>query len=154
MTVRELMERVRWAISRTENVEEVLRVWSERPELVRVFDGEDGQTHLEHRSINLVVELAPEVRATPTTPSETVRFVEIEASSDESASFHSAPSRQLSVVLDGDFEIEAEAGERARCRPGTLLLLEDSGRGRGHRNITNGPIRVLFVEVPPSWSPL
>ena len=62
--------------------------------------------------------------------------------------WHPAPARQLLVLLDGEFEIEAGTGERRRFSGGDVVLAEDT-EGRGHRTVTlsEGPRRSLFVPL-------
>ena len=123
-------------------------------EVVRVFDGDDDRTHLETGLLRFGKQLGPQVFASEATPSEATMFAEIGAGEAGSQELHPAPRRQLAIVVEGSFEIVSETGERAACSPGSVLLLEDLGRGKGHRNIASEATRVLFVAVPDSWNVL
>ena len=58
--------------------------------------------------------------------------------------FHTAPARQLLVVLSGGGAITVGAGERRRFGSGDVLLVED-GDGEGHSSRFFGETRVLVV---------
>ena len=45
--------------------------------------------------------------------------------------FHNAPRRQLIFLTSGLLEIESSDGERTICRPGDLIVAEDTV-GKGH----------------------
>jgi hypothetical protein len=63
--------------------------------------------------------------------------------------WHPASRRQLLFVLSGTLEVEASDGTKRRCSPGEVFLADDVGT-RGHRTRTiGGPVRVLFVHLPP-----
>ena len=63
--------------------------------------------------------------------------------------WHPAPRRQLAIVLSGTAEFEASDGTKLRFTDGQVLLADDVG-SRGHRARTiGGPVRVLFVHLPP-----
>jgi hypothetical protein len=63
--------------------------------------------------------------------------------------WHPASRRQLLFVLSGTLEVEASDGKKHRCGSGEVFLADDVG-SRGHRTRTiGGPVRVLFVHLPP-----
>ena len=63
--------------------------------------------------------------------------------------WHPASRRQLLVVLSGTLEVETSDGRKHRCGSGEVFLADDVG-SRGHRTRTiDGPVRVLFVHLPP-----
>src|SRR3977135_4293402 len=60
-----------------------------------------------------------------------------------------ASRRQLLFVLSGTLEVETSNGKKHRCGSGEVFLADDVG-SRGHRTRTiGGPVRVLFVHLPP-----
>ena len=66
--------------------------------------------------------------------------------------WHPASRRQLLVVLAGTLEVETSDGKKRRCSSGEVLFADDVG-SRGHRTRTiGGPVRVLFVHLPPEVS--
>ncbi len=63
--------------------------------------------------------------------------------------WHPASRRQLLFVLSGTLEVETSDGKKHRCSSGEVFLADDVG-SRGHRTRTiGGPVRVLFVHLPP-----
>jgi len=60
------------------------------------------------------------------------------------------PSRhQLAIILSGTAEVEAGDGTKRQFTTGQILVADDVG-SRGHRTRTiGGPVRVLFVHLPP-----
>jgi hypothetical protein len=66
--------------------------------------------------------------------------------------WHPASRRQLLVVLSGILEVETSDGKKRRCGSGEVFLADDVG-SRGHRTRTiGGPVRLLFVHLPPEVS--
>ena len=62
--------------------------------------------------------------------------------------FHTAPSRQFIVLLDGEIEIETSLGAKRRFKGGEILLVEDvSGKGHRTKNITPYVRRSLFIKL-------
>lgn len=62
--------------------------------------------------------------------------------------WHTAPRRQLIVLLDGAIEIEVSDGSRRILRGGDILLVEDvSGKGHRTRHIEPTERRSLFIAL-------
>jgi hypothetical protein len=62
--------------------------------------------------------------------------------------FHTAPTRQFAVALNGAVEYETSDGEIRRQAPGNVVLVEDT-RGRGHiTRFADGEQFFLFIPVP------
>jgi hypothetical protein len=63
--------------------------------------------------------------------------------------FHTAPQKQLVVLLDGAVEIETSLGDKRVFQSGTVLLLEDT-QGKGHKtkNVANAKRKSLFITIP------
>ena len=59
---------------------------------------------------------------------------------------HSAPRRQLIVVLSGEVEVETSDGDKRRFRPGDVMLADDT-TGSGHITHCLINVTVLFVPV-------
>lgn len=63
--------------------------------------------------------------------------------------WHTAPQKQLIVMLDGEIEIEVTSGEKRRFVGGDLLLVEDTtGTGHRSRSVDGKPRRSLFIPLP------
>ena len=78
-------------------------------------------------------------------PSPAVQFVELPAGLDQD--WHTAPARQLVVVLCGEIEVETTDGERRRWRTGDCFVPADV-TGRGHRTrVIGAAVRLLFVPL-------
>jgi hypothetical protein len=62
--------------------------------------------------------------------------------------FHTAPARQLIVLLDGMIEIETSLGVVRQFKAGDIVLVEDV-EGKGHRtkNIIHQIRRSLFIKL-------
>jgi hypothetical protein len=71
----------------------------------------------------------------------------------EPQDWHHAPRRQLVAVLSGALEIEVGDGSKRRFGSGDCFLADDLS-GQGHRTTdVEGPVRLLYVELPPELSP-
>lgn len=66
--------------------------------------------------------------------------------------WHAAPDRRLIVVLAGRIEIATTDGQVRRWGPGDLCMADDT-RGKGHRLVTEGPARLLFLRVDEDFRP-
>ena len=104
--------------------------------LIRLFTGEDGATHLEDVHYSMA-------RTKHGLIAENVQVNEIslytaDAAGDPGA-FAPAPCRQLVIPLAGAVEVEASDGGRRTLGVGSILLAEDTS-GTGHR--------IRDVEVP------
>ena len=63
---------------------------------------------------------------------------------------HSAPRRQICVVLDGEFEIETSDGESRMLSQGGSMLFEDT-TGRGHvTRVPRAPATFVAVSLADS----
>ena len=79
-----------------------------------------------------------------------VQFVELPADMDQD--WHTAPARQLVVVLSGEIEVETTDGEMRRWRAGQAFVPADVG-GRGHRTrCIGGAVRLLFAPLAEGFS--
>jgi quercetin dioxygenase-like cupin family protein len=74
-----------------------------------------------------------------------VQLVELPAGMDQG--WHTAPARQLVVVLTGEIEVETTDGEKRRWRAGEAFVPADV-TGRGHRTrCIGGAVRLLFAPL-------
>ncbi len=113
--------------------------------VTRLYTGDDGQSHFEDVSVEMVDQ---EMRGLISDPwaASAVQFREV--GGDYALDFHCAPRRQLVVNLTGSVEIELGSGERRVLGPGTILLAEDTtGQGRISRNVDGQPRTCLFIHL-------
>ncbi len=102
--------------------------------LVRMYTGNDGQTHFEDLHM----------------PAEAIQNVAIQAGSDivfrrfpadYFSDWHTAPRRQYIFVLSGQMEIGIGDGTTRRFGPGDVVLADDM-TGKGHTTRSLGAPRV------------
>jgi quercetin dioxygenase-like cupin family protein len=100
--------------------------------IIRVFTGEDGESHFE----DLDPPSHPILRSAQTA-------VEIEFKAMRVGYFndwHTAPRRQYVITLSGEAEVGIGDGTVHRFRPGDVLLADDLiGRGHTMRTIGDQP---------------
>ena len=119
-------------------------------DIVRVFTGEDGQSHFEDVAIPLE-DYGMSGRISPLWPGRGVQFRTVEG--EYELDFHTAPRRQLVVNLTGSVEIEVGDGTKRVLGPGSILLAEDTA-GQGHisRHVNREPRTCLFVHLDDTLS--
>ena len=61
--------------------------------------------------------------------------------------WHPATGKLLSIVLSGEFEIGTSDGKTFLCKPGTLRVVTDTGKGHTARVIGDKPVMLLMVEI-------
>ena len=102
--------------------------------IVRIYTGQDGQTHFEDLTI----------------PAEEIQNVAIQAGSDMVfrrfhpdyySDWHTAPRRQYIFMLSGQMEIGIGDGTTRRFGPGDVVLADDR-TGKGHTTRSLGVPRV------------
>ena len=109
--------------------------------IIRLYTGEDGQSHFEELNI----------------PSGEVETVALKAGADLTFllapeghfhDWHIAPRRQFVILLAGQMEIVIGDGTVRRLGPGDVLLAEDlTGRGHTSRALS-GPCRSVSMPLP------
>jgi hypothetical protein len=97
--------------------------------LIRLFTGEDGQSHfavgeIEWHKLESINALSR------SEPAHTISFEETAAGA--SLDWHNAPHRQYVITLSGRLAFETRTGARQIIEPGDVLLAEDTSGG-GHR---------------------
>ena len=114
-------------------------------ELVRVYTGDDNQSHFEE----ITVELSDDSfsgRISEQWSGSGVLFREVNG--DYSLDFHNAPRRQLVVNLSGSVEIDVGDGSTRIFGPGDILLAEDvDGQGHISRNVEGQARTCLFIPL-------
>ena len=114
-------------------------------QLVRIYTGEDGESHFE----DVEIDFEPGSRAGRLSrlfKGSGVYFREVDG--DYDLDFHNAPRRQLVVNLVGSVDISIGDGTVRRMGPGSILLAEDTP-GRGHKSTAVGgePRECLFIPI-------
>ena len=113
--------------------------------MVRVFAGDDGESHFE----DVDIEVSPQGgigRLSKLISGPGVVFREVDG--DYDLDFHQAPRRQFVVNLRGGVDITVGSGETRRLQSGDILLAEDtSGRGHKSRAVDGRPRSCLFVPI-------
>jgi hypothetical protein len=65
---------------------------------------------------------------------------------------HTAPRRQLVVVLRGELEITTTEGDQQRFRTGDCLLADDlDTQGHITRDVGDEPLITLAIGIVPEW---
>jgi hypothetical protein len=112
--------------------------------IIRVYTGDDNQSHFE--DLDIPLEDSRYGQLSDVIPASGVIFRE--TPSDGLLDFHRAPRRQFVITLSGEVEIECGDGAKRRLGPGGILLADDtSGQGHISREIT-GPRRSIFLPLP------
>jgi len=108
--------------------------------IVRVYSGDDGESHFEPVSPEEFAEIA-----------QRLGNGEVQLNTRPSPSFsdyHTAPRRQYVVGLSGLSEFECADGTKYRMGPGDVLIAEDlTGHGHIARGIGDEPRVLLAVPL-------
>jgi hypothetical protein len=117
--------------------------------LTRIYSGDDGESHFE--DLELPMDTTQRRGTSPWLPASVTAFGVSEAL--EPQDWHHAPRRQLVAVLSGTLEIRCGDGSTRRFGPGEVFLADDlAGRGH-HTSDVDGPMRLLYVEIPANVDP-
>jgi quercetin dioxygenase-like cupin family protein len=114
---------------------------------VRLWTGEDGDSHFEEGTIDLSKAQRGDVLS-DVVAGTTLSFQETK--SGGSFEWHKDPIPRFVITLSGTLEFETRGGEHFTIRPGDILLAQDNA-GTGHRwkLIGNEPWRRAYVVFPP-----
>jgi quercetin dioxygenase-like cupin family protein len=112
--------------------------------LVRLWSGEDGQSHVDESHVDLATvdgsDVSSLLRATG------VRFEESPPNS--ALDWHDAPRRQYVITLSGTLRFTTRDGETFTLAPGDVLLAEDTaGSGHSWRLVDDQPWRRAYVTL-------
>lgn len=107
--------------------------------IVRLYSGDDGESHFE--DLEIALENGPSL-AFPVT---TLDFRQ--APTEHKPDWHNASNRQFVITLTGALEIEIGDGSRRQLRSGEVLLAEDL-TGHGHvSRTTETPRRSVVIPI-------
>ncbi|MEE9201737.1 MAG: hypothetical protein V3U31_00900 [Dehalococcoidia bacterium] len=107
---------------------------------VRVYSGEDGESHFEE----LQVSLGP-VGRSPMQAATGITFYHGEPG--DFTDWHNAPRRQYVITLSGQVEFGVGDGTVRRLGPGDVLLADDL-TGRGHTTRVVGSEKRVSAAIP------
>ena len=109
-------------------------------QVVRIFCGDDGQSHFQDVDVETFAEWASHVG------DGAIRLNRGPAKSF--SDFHNAPRRQYVAFLAGEMEIEIADGTTRRLGPGDVLVAEDlTGKGHITRGVGQEPRVSLAVPL-------
>ena len=115
---------------------------------VRVYSGDDGQSHVEEFEPDFAPFVDTEGAHGDGTAMEPASGVTIRRNPPGYfLDFHCAPRRQYSISLAGEVEIGIGDGTVRRYGPGTVLLAEDL-TGQGHTTRVVGTETRLTILIP------
>jgi quercetin dioxygenase-like cupin family protein len=113
--------------------------------LVRLYTGEDGQSHFEVGEVAWQRQDAINAVSAQTAVQE-ISFEETAAGSR--LDWHNAPCRQYVITLSGRLEFETRGGATQVIEPGDILLAEDTtGGGHRWRLVDDQPWRRVYVTL-------
>ena len=112
-------------------------------QVVRVYTGEDGESHLEEQE--LPFEKIAEAELTAMRSASGVQFRR--APTGTFSDWHRAPRRQYVITLDGQMEIGIGDGSKRIFNPGDVLLADDL-TGRGHTTRAVGDRTRVTIMIP------
>jgi hypothetical protein len=114
--------------------------------VVRLFSGQDGQSHFADCEVATV---ASALGATSAPMPALEVFLRDTEGGPTSTDFHPAPRRQLVFLLSGQVEYICGDGSRRRLGAGDILIADDI-EGQGHRaEILENPRLQVFVPLAP-----
>lgn len=114
---------------------------------VRLWTGEDGNSHFEEGSIDL----EPGARGDWLSAKPAAASVSFQETAPGGAfAWHRAPVRQLVITLSGTLDFQTRKGEHFMLHPGNILLAEDTcGSGHSWRLTDGSPWRRVYVVLEP-----
>jgi|ERR1700723_91140 quercetin dioxygenase-like cupin family protein len=113
--------------------------------LIRLYTGDDGESHFETSTVDL-----PHIEGTAhRSPSSVATAVSFEESPPGSSlDWHRAPVRQYVITLSGTLEFETKLAQKFTLAPGIILLAEDThGGGHKWRLTDDQPWRRAYVAL-------
>jgi hypothetical protein len=114
----------------------------------RLYTDDLGESHFEE----LETQLVPSDFAPPSPPldlSSPIRsqqFAFLGAPAGWQSDWHASSSRNMFVVVSGEWEIQTSDGQVRRFGPNTVLLVEDTS-GKGHRSRVVSDAESLAVAI-------
>ena len=111
-------------------------------QIIRLFTGEDGESHFEDLTLDQLAEL---VSRSSGSPAELNR-----GPAKHFHDFHNPPRRQYVVQLAGEVENELADGTIRTLVPGDVLVVEDlTGHGHIARGVGTEPRWTVVIPIVP-----
>ncbi len=107
--------------------------------IYRLYNGDDGQSHIEETDLASHPEL--------TSPQNVSNITFREWPAGHFIDWHPAPRRQYLISLSGDIEVGLGDGTVVRYKPGDARLVEDT-TGQGHTTRVVGDQPSIHVVIP------
>jgi len=107
--------------------------------MIRLYTGKDGQTHIEELDLATHPEL--------TTMQATKGIVFRTTKPGHFSDWHNAPRRQFVIILSGQLEIGLGDGSKHIFGPGDARLVEDT-TGQGHTTKVHGTQPCMTATIP------
>ena len=108
--------------------------------IVRIYAGEDGESHFEDLTADQFADIANNVGPGDITVGQ--------RPAGWWQDYHTAPRHQYVVFMSGGAEIEVASGEKRQFGPGDVLVAEDlTGHGHIIRNVGEEPRVSLAVPL-------
>lgn len=108
--------------------------------IVRIFAGDDGESHFEDLTADQFADIANEVGPGDITVGQ--------RPAGWWQDYHTAPRHQYVVFMSGGAEIEVASGDKRQFGPGDVLVAEDlTGHGHIIRNVGEEPRVSLAVPL-------
>jgi len=123
---------------------------SSHPKIHRIYSGPDGQSHLDQICLDndMVPFLDVEGAHGMCTHIRCHNNLQFRTSpAGYELLWHTAPRRQLMILLRGVVELEMGDGSRLQCHPGDVVLAEDT-TGQGHVTRVLGDEPRFYAIVP------
>ena len=108
-------------------------------QIVRVYSGDDGESHFEELTHGQLAEIVFPIGDGP------INLVR--RPSPSFSDYHNAPRRQYLVSLGGIAEIETADGSKRRLMPGDVMVTEDL-TGHGHTARSIGEEFRVYLTIP------
>ena len=112
-------------------------------QVVRVYTGDDGESHFE--DLELPYEVVTNAEATAMRAATGIQFRRTPSGSF--MDWHTAPRRQYVITLEGQAEIGIGDGTKRTFNAGDVLLADDL-TGRGHTTAAVGPQTRVSISIP------
>ncbi len=118
------------------------------PTYVRVYSGDDGQSHIEEFEPDFGPFVDTEGAHGEATALESATGITIRRNPPGYfLDYHCAPRRQYTITIAGELEVGTGDGTVRRLGPGTVLLAEDL-TGQGHTTRVVGNETRVTIVVP------
>lgn len=119
-----------------------------RIDYLRIYSDADGCSHFEVKNVGLETKNyappAPPLNTSALAPADNSVFLELPVG--WYGDWHPTPVRQWLILMSGECEFEAGDGERAICKAGDVVMLDDTS-GKGHQTKVLGEVAVRMAAI-------